>query len=41
MLQIMMECVSWVCEDFLWEHEVGDGTQRSLEGERQFGGIEL
>ena len=21
MLRIIMECVSWVCEDFLWEHE--------------------
>ena len=21
MLQINIECVSWVCEDFLWEHE--------------------
>ena len=21
MLVIIMECVSWVCEDALWEHE--------------------
>ena len=40
MLLIIVECVSWACEDFLWEHE-GDGAQRSLEGERHFGSMEL
>ena len=40
MLQINMECVSWVCEDFLVGTRAGDGTQRSMERERHFGGNE-
>ena len=41
MLVIIMECVSWVCEAFLWEHEWVTEPKRSLDGDRHFGDIEL
>ena len=41
MLRIIMECVSWVCEASLWEHEWVTEPKRSLGRKRHLGSIEF
>ena len=41
MLRIIVECVSWVCEDFLWEHEWVTEPNVLWKEKRHFGSIEL